>query len=104
MSSSARREFLDVDPSTLRLPPERSSGADPVKLQRQSVKYGTSIQGMPSLEVTRGANGELMINNGVTRAVRVTKLLPGQTVRVEVIENRPHWDLTKLPRVGDRLS
>jgi hypothetical protein len=96
-------ELLDVDPRTLRLPPSRASGADPVKLQRQIARYGASTQGMPALEVTRGAQGELMINSGVTRATRVAKLLPGQTVRVEVIDNRPHWDLTKLPRVGDKL-
>ena len=29
-----------------------------------------------------------MIHDGVTRATRVAKLLPGRTVRVEVIRNR----------------
>ena len=58
---------------------------------------------MPALEVTRGANGELMINSGVTRASRVAKLLSGQKVRVVVIDDRPNWDLGKLPTVGDQL-
>ena len=95
--------LLDVDPRTLRLPPSRASGADPFKLQKQIARYGNSTQGMPVLEVTRGANGELMINSGVTRASRIAKLLPGQTVRVDVIDDRPNWDLSKLPTVGDRL-
>jgi len=95
--------YFDVDPRTLRLQPSRASGADPFKLQRQIARYGTSTQGMPALEVTRGANGELMINSGVTRASRVAKLLSGQKVRVVVIDDRPNWDLSKLPTVGDQL-
>lgn len=58
---------------------------------------------MPTLEVTRGANGELVINSGVTRATRVAKLLPGTTVRVEVIDTIPTWDLSSYPTVGDKL-
>src|SRR5436305_13241768 len=96
-------EFLDIDPRSLRLPSSRSSGADPVKLARQIARYGTSTQGMPTLEVTRGANGELMINSGVTRATRVAKLLPGQPVRVEFIDDRPNWALIRLPTGGDLL-
>ncbi len=96
-------EFLDVDPRNLRLPPSRFSGADPGKLPRHMNQFGTSVQGIPILEVTRGANGELMINSGVTRATRVAKLLPGQTVRVEVIDNQPNRDMSKFPRVKDRL-
>jgi hypothetical protein len=58
---------------------------------------------MPVLEVTEGTNSEFMINSGVTRATRVAKLLPGQTVEVEVIDFRPKWDLSRLPTVGDKL-
>ena len=43
------------------------SGADPWKLHRQMAEYGNSTEGMPPLEVSRGTDGELMINNGVTR-------------------------------------
>ncbi len=97
-------EFLDVDPRTLRLPSgPRSAGADPTKLQRQIFKFGNSVQGMPPLDVTRGANGELIINDGVTRATRVAKLVPGQTVKVEVTDDRPNLDLSTFPTVGDRL-
>jgi hypothetical protein len=60
------REFLDVDPRTLRLPPSRRDGADPVKLQRQIVRHGKSLQGMPPVLVYRGFDAELMITDGVT--------------------------------------
>ena len=83
------RVFLDVDPRTLRVPGSRRSGADPMKLQRQVARFGTSIVGMPPLEVSRGADGELVINDGVTRATGVTKLSPGVIVRVEVIDDLP---------------
>jgi hypothetical protein len=94
--------YLDVDPSTLPLPPSRASGAEPVKLQRQIALYGTSIDGMPALWVYRGSDGALMIYDGMTRATRVAMLLPGTRVRVEVV-----GDLTApcghLPTVGAPL-
>jgi hypothetical protein len=80
--------FLDVDPRTLRLPPSRRDGADPVKLQRQIARRGKDVSGMPPLLVSRGSDGELSIVDGVTRATRVAKLLPGTTVQVEVIDER----------------
>ena len=78
-------EYLEVNPSTLHLPPSRASGADPVKLQRQLAAYGASIDGMPALWVYRGSDGALMIYDGVMRAARVAALLPGTRVRVDVI-------------------
>jgi hypothetical protein len=42
---------------------------------------------MPALEVYRGSDAELMIFNGVTRATRVAKLLPGVLIRVEVLDD-----------------
>jgi hypothetical protein len=96
------RLFLDVDPRALHLPTSRPSGADPLKLHRQIARHGTSTQGMPPLEVYRGTDGALMIFDGVTRATRVTKLLPGQRVRVEVIDDIP-TAVGHLPTVGDRL-
>ncbi len=96
-------EFLDVDPRKLRLPPSRRHGADPGKLARHIHQFGKSVAGMPPLEVTRAAGGELMINSGVTRATRVAKLLPGRSVRVEVIDDRPGWDLSRYPTVEDTL-
>jgi hypothetical protein len=96
------RLFLDVDPRMLHLPTSRLSGADPVKLQKQIARYGNSIQGMPVLEVYRGSDKELMIYNGVTRATRVAKLLPGQLVTVEVIDDLK-TPVGHLPTVGDTL-
>jgi hypothetical protein len=83
------RVFLEVDPRTLRVPGSRRSGADPFKLHLQVAKFGASVQGMPTIEVSRGADAELVINNGVTRATRIAKLSPGTTVRVEVIDDLP---------------
>lgn len=96
------RVFLDVDPRTLRLPGSRRSGADPLKLHQQIAQFGTSVQGMPPLEVSRGSDGELVINNGVTRATRIAKLLPGVTVRVEVIDDLP-IPVGSFPSVGDLI-
>ena len=96
------RVFLDVDPRELRLPTSRRSGADPLKLQRQIAQYGTSTQGMPTLEVSRGSDGELVINSGVTRATRIARLLPGTLVRVEVIDDLP-IPVGSYPKVGDTV-
>src|SRR5437764_7349181 len=74
------RESLQVDPATLHLPGSRRDGADPVKLQHQLAKHGTSIEGMPPPEVKRGSDGELVIYDGVTRATRAAKYLPGTPV------------------------
>jgi hypothetical protein len=71
------RVFLAVDPRRLRMPTSRRSGADPYKLQLQLARFGSRMQGMPTLEVSRGTDGELVINSGVTRATRIAKLLPG---------------------------
>jgi len=96
------REFLQVDPASLHLPGSRADGADPMKLHRQVAKYGTSTDGMPPLDVKRGSDGELVIYDGVTRATRSAKYLPGTPITVEVT-----GELTRpvggMPKVGDRL-
>lgn len=96
------RLFLDVDPRTLHLPPSRRMGADPTKLQRQIAGFGRSTQGMPTIEVSRGSDGELMVNDGVTRATRIAKLVPGASVRVEVIDDLAA-PVGQLPTIGDTL-
>ena len=96
------RVFLDVDPRTLRVPGSRRAGADLMKLHRQIATYGSSAQGMPPLEVSRGTDGELVINNGVTRATRIAKLLPGATVRVELIDDLP-IPVGSFPSIGDLI-
>jgi hypothetical protein len=101
--SGSQREFVRVDPRTLRLPPGRIDGADPAKLARQIARHGKSVDGMPYPLVVRGKDGVLQLVDGVTRASRVGKLLPGQEITVEVLETRPKLDLSRFPSVGDRL-
>jgi hypothetical protein len=57
---------------------------------------------MPPLEVSRGTDGELVINNGVTRATRIAKLSPGATVGVEVIDDLP-IPVGSFPSIGDLM-
>ena len=82
--------FLDVDPRTLFVTTQRIQGADPAKLQRQIAKHGLSTADMDPIWVEEDPDGRLVIMNGVTRATRVAKLLPGRLVRVEVIRQRTH--------------
>ena len=96
-------EFLDVDPGDLYLPPSRPNGADPGKLFRQIARYGSSLDGMPPLQVVRGIEGHLRINDGVTRATRAAKLRPGVLVPAEVIQHLPQVDVTRMPKVKDML-
>jgi len=95
-------EFLQVDPASLHLPGSRREGADPLKLQRQLARYGTSIEGMRPPEVKRGSDGELVIYDGVTRATRVAKYLPGTLITVEVTGNLK-GPVGGLPTVGEKL-
>jgi hypothetical protein len=95
-------EFLDVDPRMLHLPTSSWSGADPAKLQRQIARFGRSTAGMPPLWVYRGSDEAIVLFDGVTRATRVAKLLPGTLVRVEVIGDLK-VDVGGYPTVGDRL-
>ena len=96
-------ELIEVDPGELHLPPSRPQGADPGKLARQIATHGSSLDGMPPLQVVRGKDGRLRINDGVTRAVRAAKLRPGTLVPVEVIQNLPRLDVTRMPKVRDVL-
>jgi hypothetical protein len=96
------REFVRVDPATLRLPGSRRDGADPVKLLRQVARHGTSLDGMPPPEVKRGTDGELVIFDGVTRATRAAKYLPGTPITVEVTGDLS-GPVGGLPTVGEKL-
>lgn len=95
-------DLRDVDPAELRLPSSRSGGADPAKLHRQIANHGTSTAGMPPLVAYEGADGVLELYDGVTRATRVAKLLPGTTVKVEVI-GKLKGPKANSRRVGDAL-
>jgi hypothetical protein len=97
-------ELIEVDPGDLFLPPSRSEGADLVKLARQVAKYRDALDGMPPLQVVRGRDGHLRINDGVTRATRAAKLRPGVLLLAEVIQDLPNLDVTRMPKVKDTLS
>ncbi len=92
----------EVDPGELRLPPSRLSGADPWKLHQQILKHGASRDGMPPVLVYEDPDGVLVMIDGVTRASRIAKLAPGQTVPVVVIGHYRRSHATS-PRVRDRL-
>jgi hypothetical protein len=92
----------EVDPSSLRLPPSRSEGADPWKLHQQIRRFGSSKAGMPPIFVYEDPDGVLEISDGVTRATRIAKLAPGQTVPVLVI-GRYRRSRAASPSVKDRL-
>jgi hypothetical protein len=96
------REFLQVDPASLHLPGSRRDGADPVKLRSQLTRFGTAIDGMPPPEVKRGNDGEFVIYDGVTRATRAAKYLPGTPIIVEVTGDL-NGPVGSLPKVGDKL-
>jgi len=98
----AAQEMLHVDPATLRLPGTRRDGADTLKLQRQLARHGTSIAGMPPLQVKRTTDGELVVYDGVTRATRVAKYIPGALVPV-IVTGQLRGRVGDLPKVGDKL-
>lgn len=98
MSQSVR----EVDPSELRLPPSRASGADPWKLHQQIRQFGSSKAGMPPILVHEDPDGVLEVTDGVTRATRIAKLAPGETVPVIVI-GRYRRSRANSPSVRDRL-
>jgi hypothetical protein len=95
-------DLRDVDSAELRLPGSRSGGADPYKLQRQIAQHGTSVAGMPPLLVYEGSDGVLELVDGVPRATRVAKLLPGTLVRVEVL-GKMRRPKSQGRRIGDVL-
>ena len=57
---------------------------------------------MPRLVAYRGTDDELIVYDGVTRATRVARLLPGQKVPVEVIGD-VRSPGARFPTVGERL-
>jgi hypothetical protein len=96
-------EFIDVDPAELNLPPARAQGADPGKLAREISLFGSNLDGMPPLELVRGKDGQLRINDGVTRATRAAKLRPGVLAPAEIIQDIPRLNVARMPKVKDRL-
>lgn len=98
----SHREYLEVDPALLHLPGSRRNGADPLKLQRQFSRFGKSTAGMPPLEVSRGSDGALVINEwryagDANCPIRARSVGDG-----EVIDELP-VPVTQLPTVGEKL-
>jgi len=98
MSQSIR----EVEPRDLRLPPSRAEGADPWKLHQQIRRFGSSKEGMPPIFVYEDPDGILEISDGVTRATRVAKMSPGESVPVVVI-GRYRRSRADSPSIRDRL-
>lgn len=95
--------IIHVLPGELRLPATRQAGADPFKLAEQIRRFGSNIEGVPPLFVILGADGEMVIIDGVTRATRVARQQPAATIPVEIIEERPSWSLKHFRRVKETL-
>jgi hypothetical protein len=92
----------EVNPGELRLPTSRTSGADPWKLHQQMRQYGASKDGMPPIFVYEDPDGVLEMVDGVTRATRIARLAPNETVPVVVI-GRYRRSRASSPCVRDRL-
>lgn len=91
-------------PGSLQLPPNRSEGADPFKLNAQINEFGGDVKNCPPIQVTQGHADALMINDGVTRASRCHLLAPQREVLVEVIDVRPDWDFSHLPTIEEVMD
>ena len=57
---------------------------------------------MPAPWVYEGTDGALVLFNGVTRATRIAKLVPGQLIRVEVVGKLARAFAAE-PKIGDLL-
>src|SRR5438034_824421 len=96
------RFFISIDPRLLHLPTSRHAGADAYKLLQQTARFGNSISGMPPPEVYRGSDGKLVVYNGVTRATRAAKVMPGVPITVEIIDDLRHA-VGQNPTIGSTI-
>lgn len=95
------QRFIEVDPGDLRVPSGRADGPNPARYSRQVRRFGSNTDDMPPIQATEGKNGELMINDGVTRAFRAHRLAPGRLVRVEIIDVRAGADFSQFQQVRE---
>ena len=93
---------VEVDPAALRLPPSRGEGADLWKLQQQVRRFGANRDGMPPIFAWEDPDGLPEIIDGVTRATRIAKLAPGETVPVAVI-GRYRRSRAQSPTVKEKI-
>ena len=99
-----RSDIRYVQPGLLRVSPMRPEGADPMKLQDQFNEFGFSTEDMPPIEVALGMGREMMINNGMTRAIRCCMINSEQAIPIEVIEIRSEWGLSRLPTIAETMT
>lgn len=97
-------DYRYVLPGFLRVSPMRPDGADAMKLQDQFNEFGFSAVDMPAIEVTLGMGGEMMINNGMTRATRCYMIDVDQPVRIEVIDYKTEWDFSRLLTISETMT
>jgi hypothetical protein len=71
-------------------------------LIRQIALFGCSSAGMPPPWAYEGADGVLMLYNGLTRATRMAKLALGTLIRIEVVGKLPKA-FAGEPTIGDLL-
>ena len=83
----------------------RAGGKEPTLTNSLSrlPNMGTQVHGMPPLQVVRGKDGHLRINDGVMRATRAAQARAGTLVPAEVIQELPQVDVTRTPKVKDSL-
>jgi hypothetical protein len=74
---------------------------DPSKWARQLSLFGNSLQGMPPPTVMYGKRGRLVLFDGVTRAARAAKLLPGVQIAVTLYDDPGalRYDEDRLPTI-----
>ncbi len=94
-------DFRYVLPGKLRLPPTRPEGADDYKLAMQEIESGSSTEGMPSIEVLLGSDGQMIIFNGVTCAIRAYRYHPNTPVLVEVTDVVLSVNLSRYKTIGE---
>ena len=93
-----------VNPGILRLPPEREGGADNFKLTSQCYDFGDSTEDMPPVLAIEGANGELQLYDGVTRATRAYMTNIYRDITVEVTGVLAEWDFSTCPTIADTVG
>lgn len=76
---------MSIRPNCGRPPPDFREPTLTSKLNLQTARFGKSADGMPPVWVYEGSDGAMEIVDGATRATRIAKHSPGNTIRVEVI-------------------
>ena len=95
-------EVFYVDPATLVLPPSMPGGVNLAKFWPQFSQYGTSIDGMPPVQLWEYDDGGYVLSAGLTRATRIARFSPGTLVPA-IVESRLSGPTPRRRTVGDVL-